>query len=74
MEELDHRGAFRGVADNPPNLRWSLPKTISISQSVRTEAINLSVVEIHHQLLEKKLERMKPTKQNVKKATPAIRF
>ena len=74
MEEVDHRGAFGGAADNPPNPRWTLPKTISISQFVRTEAINLSVMEFHHQLHEKKLERMKPTKPNVKKATPAIRF
>ena len=71
---MAHRGAFGGVADNPSNLRWSLPKTISISQYVRTEAINLSMVEFHHQLHEKKLERTKPTKPNLKKATSAIRF
>ena len=75
MEEMDHRGAFKGAANNPPNLRWTLPKTISISQSVRTKAINLSVVEFHHQLHEKKkLERTKPTKLNLKKATPAVRL
>ena len=74
MEEVDHRGTFKGAADDPPNLRWMLPKIISISQSVRTEAINLSVVEFYHQLHEKNLERTKPTKPNLKKATPAVRF
>ena len=74
MEEVDHRGTFKGAADDPPNLRWMLPKIISISQSVRTEAINLSVVEFHHQLHEKKLERTKPTKPNLKEATPVVRF
>ena len=71
VEEVDHRGTFKGAVDNPPNLRWMLPKIISISQSVRIEAINLSMVEFYHQLHEKKLERTKP---NLKKATPAVRF
>ena len=53
VEEVDHRGAFGGAADNPPNPRWTLPKTISISQFIRTKAINLSVLEFHHQLHEK---------------------
>ena len=74
VEEVDHRGAFGGATDNPPIPRWMLPKTISISQSVRTETINLFVVEFHHQLHEKKLERTKPTKPNLKKATLAVRF
>ena len=74
VEELDHIGAFGGAIDNSPNPRWTLPKTISNSQFVRTEAINLSMVEFHHQLHEKKLERTKPTKLNLKKATPVVRF
>ena len=74
MVEVDHRGAFKGAADNSPNPRWTLSKTISISQSIRTKAINLSVVEFHHQLHEKKLERTKPTKPNLKEATPVVRF
>ena len=74
VEEVDHRRAFRGAADNPPNPRWTLPKTILISQFVRTEAINLSIVEFHHQLHEKKLERMKPTIPNLKIATPTVTF
>ena len=56
MEEVGHGGAFVGNADNPPNPMWTLLKTLLISQSIKIEAINLSMVEFHCQLHEKSWE------------------